>query len=174
MSWRRALIVLASAAIGALGAGTAVAGPAAAFASSAAVQAGHFGPAQPVSGPVVLKVGGSARVEHISCYSPGNCVAGGTYQDNARHDQVFAVFEVNGTWQQATAIPGLIALNTGGRAEVTSASCGKAGDCAIGGSYRNDRGDEIPWVADSLAGTWRAAHPLITSGVSGIDSRRTS
>ena len=106
----------------------------------------------------------------MSCASPGNCAAGGSYQDAVHHDQVFAAIETNGIWGPATPIPNLATLNAGGLADVTSVSCGEAGDCAIGGSYENAQHDDIPWVDDSVAGTWRMAHGLITTNLTSIDS----
>ena len=185
MNWRRALLALTGAASSALATGTALAGPAAAVTTSAgtvaivtrpavtALAAGRWGSAQPIPGLAALNAGGSARVEHLSCASPGNCAAGGSYQDAAHHDQVFAAIEANGTWGMATAIPGLAALNAGGLADVTAVSCGEAGDCAIGGSYENAQGDDIPWVDDSVAGTWRTAKGLITTNLTSIDSEFT-
>ena len=174
MKWRRALVVLASAASGALATGMATAGPAVAVTTSAGitaiVPAGHWGAAQPVPGLAALNTGGSARVEAMSCASPGNCAAGGSYQDAVHHDQVFAAIETNGIWGPATPIPNLATLNAGGLADVTSVSCGEAGDCAIGGSYENAQHDDIPWVDDSVAGTWRMAHGLITTNLTSIDS----
>jgi hypothetical protein len=177
MNWRRGLLALASAASAALATGTALAGPAAAVTTSAgttaavtAVAAGHWGNAQAIPGLAALNAGGSARVEALSCASPGNCAAGGSYQDAAHHDQVFAAIETNGVWGTATAIPGLAALNAGGLADVTSVSCGEAGDCAIGGSYENAQGDDIPWVDDSVIGNWHTAQGLITTNLTSIDS----
>src|SRR5579871_462871 len=148
MRWRQILAV-AGAAGGALAMGMATAGPAAALTTSArttaAVPAGHWGAAQPIPGLAALNAGGSARVEAMSCASPGNCAAGGSYQDATHHDQVFAAIETSGTWGPATPVPNLAALNAGGLADVTSVSCGEAGDCAIGGSYENAQGDDIPW-----------------------------
>ena len=182
MKWRRALVVLASAASAVLATGTAIAGPAAAVTTSAgtmprashpavtAVPIGHWAAAQVIPGLAALNAGGSARVEALSCATPGNCAAGGFYQDAANHDQVFAAIETSGSWGTATTIPGLATLNAGGLADVTSVSCGQAGDCAIAGSYINAQGDDLPWVADSVAGTWHSAQGLITTNVTSIDS----
>ncbi|HEY3907254.1 MAG TPA: Ig-like domain-containing protein [Streptosporangiaceae bacterium] len=183
MKWRRALIVLASVPSIAFATGTAMAGPAGALTTSAgtpaavnrpsveAFPAGHWGAAQPVPGLAKLNAGGAARVEAITCSSTGSCLAGGSYQDSAHHDQVFAAFEVKGTWQPATTIPGLATLNAGGLADVASLSCGETGDCSIGGSYIDAQGNDIPWVANSVAGTWQPVQGLITTDLISIDSQ---
>src|ERR1700733_5485320 len=47
---------------------------------------------------------------------------------------------VAGAWGKAAEVPGLAALNTGGRAEVLSVSCDSIGNCVGGGyfQYRRD------------------------------------
>jgi hypothetical protein len=183
MKWRRGLLALAGAASAVLATGTALAGPAGAVTTSAGtmtvaahpaittVPVGHWAAAQAIPGLAALNTGGSARVEALSCATPGNCAAGGTYQDATHHDQVFAAIEAGGTWGSATTIPNLATLNAGGLADVTSVSCGEAGDCAIGGSYENAQHDDIPWVDDSVAGTWRNAQGVITTNLTSIDSQ---
>ncbi len=44
------------------------------------------------------------------------------------------------SWGRAIAVPGLRALNEGRHAVVRSVSCGPAGNCAAGGSYRDRNG----------------------------------
>ncbi len=182
MKWRRKLIVLASAASSALAIGmtmggsgavlTASAGALAAntSAASAVTPVGQWGPAKQVPGLAALNVGGSARVQALTCSSPGNCAAGGMYTDAAHRQQAFAVTEAKGVWGTAVAIPGLVTLNAGGSADVRSVSCGEAGDCAIGGSYTDAKGNNNPWVADSVVGTWGKAQELITFDLTNIDA----
>ena len=61
-----------------------------------------------------------------------------------------------GSWGQAIEVPGLAALNTGGLAEVTSVSCGSAGNCAAAGNYY--AGDvELGFVTVERNGVWGSA-----------------
>jgi hypothetical protein len=53
-------------------------------------------------------------IESVSCASPGNCAAGGTYGDRINHIQAFVVAERAGRWGRAVEVPGTAALNTGG------------------------------------------------------------
>lgn len=62
-----------------------------------------------------------------------------------------------GTWHTATNVPGLRALNKGGRARLNSVSCGAAGDCAAGGSYRDNHGRTRAFVISLTNGTWDPA-----------------
>src|SRR5215469_5732714 len=45
-----------------------------------------------------------------------------------------------GWWGRAIEVPGLGVLNKGGNAGVGSVSCGSAGNCVAGGSYRDRNG----------------------------------
>src|SRR5215510_9370785 len=92
----------------------------AAQAASAAAQAGTWGTAISVPGLQALNQSGVAELNSVSCGSAGNCAAGGTYQDSARHWQGFVVGKTNGTWGQAIEVPGLGTLNKGGNARISS------------------------------------------------------
>ena len=67
-----------------------------------------------------------------------------------------------GTWGKAIAVPGLRALNTRGAAVVVSVSCASAGNCAVGGHYR-DRHGQQGFVAVERHGRWGTA-----TGVPGL------
>ena len=62
-----------------------------------------------------------------------------------------------GSWRRAIEVPGLAALNKGGDAKVTSVSCGSAGNCAAGGSYRNRHHHYQGFVASERHGRWGKA-----------------
>ena len=51
------------------------------------------------------------------------------------------VSEVGGTWHKAIEVPGTGALNRGVRAQITSVSCGAAGNCSAGGYYLDGFGN---------------------------------
>jgi hypothetical protein len=99
---------------------------------------------------------GSADVVPVSCASPGNCAAGGSYTDSHRHSLGFVADERNGAWGTATEVPGLSALNKRD-AEVSSVSCGAAGSCVAGGSYIDGGGNGQGFVADERNGAWGQA-----------------
>ena len=62
-------------------------------------------------------------------------------------------------WGTATPVPGLASrsLNAGGRAGVSPVSCASAGNCAIGGSYRDGHGHDQAYVAGERNGRWGTA-----------------
>ena len=97
-----------------------------------------------------------AEVTTVSCASAGNCAAGGYYTDSSTALHAFIADEVNGTWQDATQVPGTAALNTGGWAQVDSVSCASAGNCAAGGSYSDGSAQQV-FVDDEVNGSWRDA-----------------
>ena len=93
----------------------------------------------------------------MSCAAAGNCSAGGSYQDGSRHTQAFVVSQAHGTWHTAIEVPGTAALNRGGQAFITSVSCGSAGNCGAGGTYRDGSGNFQAFVASQVNGTWHTA-----------------
>jgi hypothetical protein len=94
---------------------------------------GIWGTAEEVPGTASLNTGGGARVTSVSCTTPGNCSAGGSY--NAAGNQAFVVTQANGIWGTAEEVPGTASLNTSGDAQITSVSCAAAGKCSAGGYY---------------------------------------
>jgi len=82
-----------------------------------------------------LRVAAPARVVPVPEAGAGVAVAG-TYTSKSGM-QSFVVTEREGRWGMAIEIPGLGALNTGGDGEVSAVSCGPAGNCAVGGYYKD-------------------------------------
>src|SRR5215831_8137553 len=62
-----------------------------------------------------------------------------------------------GTWGTAIEVPGLGALNQGGRAQLNSVSCGAAGNCAAVGSYTDGAGHAQALLVSETVGKWRNA-----------------
>jgi hypothetical protein len=123
---------------------------------------GRWGQAIEVPGLGALNMGGNAQnqmgaeVTQVSCGSAGSCAAGGGYWDRRGQDEGFVVGLRNGRWGTAIEVPGLAALKTGG-SEVTSVSCGSAGNCAAGGYYTDHRHHEQGFVAVERDGVWGTA-----------------
>jgi hypothetical protein len=93
---------------------------------------GTWGKAQDVLGPGRQGSG----VYSMSCSSPGDCVAGGSYGNLLLgEEKALVVDETHGTWGTARKVPGMTAINTRGPSSVTTVSCVSATDCAAGGSY---------------------------------------
>jgi hypothetical protein len=120
---------------------------------------GTWQQAQEVPGTAALNQGGNAGVQSVSCASAGNCSAGGAYFYASAGYGAFVVSEVNGTWEQATEVPGTAAASTA-TAQVTSLSCASAGNCAAGGSYTDAAGQGHALVVSQVNGAWQQAREL--------------
>ena len=131
---------------------------------------GSWGRALEVPGTAALNVGGSATVSSVSCTSPGNCTAFGQYAPGGVDNQgvvdleTFVVTEADGVWDSAEELPGLFALNAGLPAAVSSISCTKGENCAVGGDYTTASGQQQAFVANETAGTWRPAEEVPGTG----------
>jgi hypothetical protein len=108
-----------------------------------------------------------STVSSMSCPSPGDCAAGGSYSDASGNAQAYVVDEVSGTWQTAIEVPGSAVLNTGDFAEVRSLSCSSPGNCAAGGDYSVGSHDTGAFVADETGGVWGNA--IEVPGTAGLN-----
>ena len=121
---------------------------------------GVWGQAEEVPGLAALNTTGHAEVTSVSCARPGDCSAVGHYRDSSFAVQGFVVSEADGVWGQAEAVPGLAALNTGGRAEMTSVSCARPGDCSAGGDYTVGFVEQQGFVVSETDGVWGQAEAV--------------
>ena len=120
-----------------------------------------WGAAEEVPGTAALNQGGAARVESVSCPTPGNCTVGGYYLDSSNDFQAFVVDETAFIWGNALEVPNIATLNIGGNATVEAVSCGSAGNCSAAGYYTdNSSGTRQAFVADERNGTWGAAQEV--------------
>jgi hypothetical protein len=133
--------------------------------------AGSWHHAVELPGIGVLNSGGFAGPASVSCASAGNCSAGGSYKDGSGNRQAFVAKEVNGTWGQATEVPGSAAANAGGQAAITTVSCPSAGNCGAGGYYSDRFVNNQALVVSEVRGTWRTARALpFPAGIGLVDS----
>jgi hypothetical protein len=143
-------------------------------AMGAVARADSWGKAIGVPGLGRLSAGHGGTLIAMSCSSPGNCAATGNYEDRSGHAQAFVVNEKKGLWGKAIEVPRLAALNTGGNAEVSSLSCGSAGNCAAGGSYTTSSHRGRAFVVSERNGLWGKARQVpgaaALSGAAGASS----
>jgi hypothetical protein len=97
---------------------------------------GHWGTAAEAAGTAALNSRGIATVNSVSCWSPGQCSAGGTYRGDSG-EQAFVMVQSHGTWGKAQQVPGTARLNAGRFAAIYAVSCRPAGWCGAGGVYRD-------------------------------------
>jgi hypothetical protein len=120
---------------------------------------GTWGTAEEVPGTAALNVGGAAMVTSVSCASPGNCSAGGSYFNRFAFAQAFVVNEVRGTWRTAQKVAAAIS-SARGDAQVRSVSCASPGNCTAGGFYTSRSGTVQAFVVNEVRGAWRAAQEV--------------
>jgi hypothetical protein len=96
---------------------------------------GTWGKAGQVPGLAALDTGEDSVLWSVSCGSPGNCSAGGSYAHRSPGNiRAFVVSQHNGTWGNAEPVPGTAALNKGGHAMIRSVSCSPAAAAAPSGT----------------------------------------
>jgi hypothetical protein len=117
---------------------------------------GSWGTAKEASGTAALNTGNNDAINSLSCASPGNCSAAGSYTDSSGHTQAFVATQVHGIWGTAREVPGTAALNKGNAAAV-SLSCASAGTCSAGGFYHDGAGHQQAFVVNQVNGAWGTA-----------------
>jgi hypothetical protein len=121
---------------------------------------GTWGQAAKLAGLTALHTDKYIDFGSVSCASPGNCSAGGSYEMAGQKFQAFVVNQAGGTWGQAQEVPGTAALNAGAHAATGYISCPAAGDCGADGQYTDASGDTQVFVVSESDGTWGTAQEL--------------
>jgi len=99
---------------------------------------GTWGSAEEIPGTAALDSRApGAMADSVSCGSPGDCSASGSYTDASGAQQAFVADQSAGTWGSAEEVPGTAPLNGGGQAVAQSVSCAPAGLCNAVGQYQN-------------------------------------
>lgn len=119
-------------------------------------KSGVWSAAHEVAG--ALNTFGNATVDSVSCPSPGNCAAGGSYASTEKGQQAFVVSERHGVWSAALQVAG--ALNISGDTSVDAISCPTAGNCAAGGEYGIGNPFFDAFVVTERGGAWLAASEI--------------
>jgi PASTA domain-containing protein len=127
---------------------------------------GRWGTAIEMPGTAALTAHES-YLTSISCAAPGECAAGGFYDDGSGDARAFVVSETNGRWGKAIEVPGMATLS-GGEAIVYSISCGAVGDCAAGGFYVGLSGVSHAFVVNETNGSWGKAFEV--PGTAALDT----
>jgi hypothetical protein len=126
---------------------------------------GVWGHAEEIPGLAALSPGGSDYEISLSCASVGSCAARGTYRAETGVTQSFLVDETHGVWGRAFNIPGIVALDGKHIEQLTSISCGSAGNCSAGGAYGNGSHEQA-FIVDEVNGRWST--PMLISGLAAL------
>jgi|GEM_PF-4759758 len=134
---------------------------------------GRWQSAQPLPGIANLSHYNDAEVQSVSCISPGNCSAAGSYVGSAAGcqsflgcPQVFVASEVSGHWHSAIAVPE-VANVTDGYSTYGFLSCTSAGACdgvGVDGSQNFAFGER------EVDGTWGAGTKLSLAALPGYQA----
>jgi hypothetical protein len=169
------------AAVAVLGATAAMAasGSGAAFADTTA-PGGTWGSMPELPGLVALTYQGGGNdysqssFSGLSCSSPGNCAAVGTYgTSSAPFVALFVAVEVNGAWgvQPVTGLPADPQSTTRGTTpSFKDVSCGAAGSCTAVGTFTGTDGIQRVFTVTETGGTWGAPAVLDTTGLGSVQT----
>lgn len=99
--------------------------------------------------------------ETLSCLSPGNCTAGGDYNDGANpaDSQPLVVTETDGKWGSGQTLPGVAALSANsGIAHLTGLRCRSAGNCSAAGLVVDGSSEgDVVFLSTEKNGVWGQA-----------------
>lgn len=121
--------------------------------------AGTWATALSVTPPSGANSNPQAQLLGVSCTSPGNCAAVGTYRDSADFQQAMVAAESSGTWGQAVEItlPAGARTSASPEAELMGASCPSAGSCVAVGLYVDSSANVLPMTAVETDSSWAHA-----------------
>jgi hypothetical protein len=102
----------------------------------------------------------NSEIHSVACWSPGNCSAIGTYQDNtvpAGYSRGLEVNEVRGVWQRArqTVLP--TDANVDPYIDLNQVACSHGGTCVAVGSYINKDNATEAMIVPEVRGAWKSA-----------------
>ena len=89
----------------------------------------------------------------VSCASPGNCTAVGSYINSSGKQQGLLLTENSGTWGAGVQAPLPAGATTAGLAAV---SCASAGNCSAVGDYTDSAGTLQGLLLSESSGAWGA------------------
>jgi hypothetical protein len=125
---------------------------------------GTWGAPQQIRGiPFAPGKRATVALSQISCTAPGDCAIGGTSLSSAQREQAFVVQERNGAWGTAEQVPGILALDKGGNADLGQLSCSSPEHCTAVGWFNGGTVKQPSWglyAVSEPAGPGLADHRL--------------
>ena len=102
----------------------------------------------------------SARLNSVSCASPGNCTAVGSFSNSAGHTEAFTMTSNDGEWEQARPAQfGEGIQSDRPDAVLNSVSCASPGNCTAVGNFKNNADHYEAFTMTSNDGEWEQARP---------------
>jgi hypothetical protein len=97
-------------------------------------------------------------LDAVTCTSPGNCVALGSYEDtDGPYGRAMATVETQGVWAPATEVTLPGNASSTGNATFFGVTCTSPGDCVAGGYYDDTNSDYQGMFVDETRGVWGSA-----------------
>jgi hypothetical protein len=135
--------------------------------AAASAQAGSgFGAAVQLKLPAGAVVSQEASLFGLACTSPGDCVAGASYDAKPGETEAALISESHGTWSRGVEVR--LPANAARQPDATinGIACARAGSCVAVGNYSTASGVRAFLVTES-SGRWqRARQPLLPTGAS--------
>ena len=112
-------------------------------------------------------INSTADFRSVSCASPGNCTAVGTFRNGegpneAYNNEAFTMTSTNGVW--ALARPAVFPADVQSEypdARFNSVSCASPGNCTAVGLFRNFDNSREAFTMTSTNGVWELARPAV-------------
>lgn len=112
--------------------------------------AGHWGAAKVLAANLNTNLEG--EVYSVSCWAPGDCLAGGSVAGLNGLSEAFLDTESRGTGRPPALLGGSLTVGDGVTAGVNQVSCPAAGSCGVAGTYTNSADDEESFVQAQVHG----------------------
>lgn len=96
----------------------------------------------------------------LSCASPGDCAAAGSYAKGDGQILGLIANESHGHWTAPVSLSAPAGAATNQGVTLYGVSCGVVGNCAAVGSYQTSHGDNVAFVDNERAGHWQRARRL--------------
>ncbi len=111
--------------------------------------------------------GQNSQIHSISCPSPGDCSAVGSYVDNATpntHGEGFVLNEVARRWRRAEEIRLPASVNANPFVTAGQVACASVDNCSAVGTYIDANNITQGLTVDEVRGAWRAGASLSLPG----------
>jgi hypothetical protein len=116
-------------------------------------------PVLPTNAAPTTTYNGADALDAVTCTSPGNCVALGSYEDTGGDGRAMATVETQGVWAPATEVTLPGNASSTGNAAFIGVTCTSPGDCVAAGYYEDTNGtsDYQAIFVDETRGVWGSA-----------------
>ena len=121
---------------------------------------GVWAPARAALFPDDVQAGPDARFNWVSCASPGNCTAVGSFKNSNGDFEAFTMTSTNGVWGLARPAEFTEGVQSESHdASFASVSCASPGNCTAVGKFKTFGASREAFTMTSSGGVWGLARP---------------